>query len=107
MPLSSCARGWISRARDVARRLAEAQGEITINDVREVCPPPDGADPRIMGSVFLKRDFVRVGFAASSRDACHGRPIGVFKPRGAGDVSRPGTLFIPPIMAATPGISPW
>jgi len=50
--------------------------------VRAVCPPPEGADPRIMGSVFLKRDFVRVGFAASKRDACHGRMIGVFLLRG-------------------------
>jgi hypothetical protein len=73
---------WLSVARDAARRLAAEQGNITINDVRAVCPPPDGADPRIMGGVFLTRDFERVGFAASSRDACHGRTIGVFRPRG-------------------------
>jgi len=58
------------------------QGDITINDVRAVCPPPDDADPRIMGSVFLKRDFVRVDYRASARDACHGRTIGVFRLRG-------------------------
>ena len=73
---------WLSRAREAARLLAAEKGAITINDVRGVCPPPEGADPRIMGSVFLKRDFERVGFAASSRDACHGRTIGVFKLRG-------------------------
>jgi hypothetical protein len=73
---------WLSLARSAARRLAAERGEITINDVRALCPPPEGADPRIMGSVFLKRDFVRVDYRASSRDACHGRPIGVFRLRG-------------------------
>ena len=83
LPLFEAARGpWISKARDAARRLAAEKGEITVNDVRAVCPPPDDADPRIMGSVFLKREFVRVGFKASSRDACHGRMIGVFRLRG-------------------------
>jgi hypothetical protein len=73
---------WLSHARDAARRLAAEKGEITVNDVRGVCPPPEGADPRIMGSVFLKREFERVGFRPSSRDACHGRTIGVFRLRG-------------------------
>jgi hypothetical protein len=75
---------WIFKARDAARRLATERGQITINDVRGVCPPPEDADPRIMGAVFLKREFERVGFAASSRDACHHRTIGVFKLRGGG-----------------------
>jgi hypothetical protein len=83
-PLPEAGRGeWIAQARAQARRIAAEKGQVTINDVRDVCPPPDGADPRIMGSVFVKRDFVRVGFAASGREACHGRPIGVFKLRGA------------------------
>jgi hypothetical protein len=93
LPLFEAARGdWISRARDAARRLAQAQGEITINDVRALCPPPEGADPRIMGSVFLKRDFERVGFKPSTRDACHGRMIGVFRLR-AGASARAGATI--------------
>ena len=72
---------WIERARDAARNLAAENGEVTINDVRDLCPPPEGADPRIMGSVFLSRDFVRVDFRKSGRAACHGRMIGVFRLR--------------------------
>jgi len=70
---------WLELARGHARRIAREQGEVTIDQVRSVCPPPDGCDPRIMGSVFSRRDFERVDFRASRREACHGRPIGVFR----------------------------
>jgi hypothetical protein len=73
--------GWIARARAAARNIAAGKGEITIDDVRAVCPPPDGVDPRIMGAVFQKNQFVRVGIAVSERRACHGRMIGVFRLR--------------------------
>lgn len=72
---------WLEMARAHARRIAHDKGEVTIDDVRAHCPPPEDCDPRIMGSVFLARDFERVDFRASARAACHGRPIGVFKLR--------------------------
>lgn len=75
---------WLEVARSHARRIALEQGEVTIDDVRHICPPPEDCDPRIMGSVFLTRDFERVDFRASGRKACHGRPIGVFRLRGNG-----------------------
>lgn len=74
---------WIGEARRAARRIASEHGAVTINDVREICPPPDEADPRIMGSVLKKDEFVRVGFQVSSRRSCHGRMIGVFRLKGA------------------------
>jgi hypothetical protein len=81
---------WLEAARMHARRIAREQGDVTIDDVRRVCPPPDGCDPRIMGSVFLRKDFQRVDFRASSRQACHGRPIGVFRLKGNGVQAIPG-----------------
>ena len=74
---------WIAQARLAARRIACEEGAVTINDVREVCPPPEEADPRIMGAVFNGGEFVRVGFEVSSRRSCHGRMIGVFRLKGA------------------------
>ncbi len=74
---------WVAQARIAARHIAVEKGEVTINDVREVCPPPEDADPRILGAVFQKNEFVRVGFAVSDRRACHGRMIGVFRLKGA------------------------
>ena len=63
-------------------QIAREKGEVTIDDVRSLCPPPADADPRIMGSVFLIPDFERVGYRNSGRAACHGRTIGVFRLRG-------------------------
>jgi hypothetical protein len=84
LPLFEARRGdWIARARAVARAIAAERGQVTIDEVRALCPPPEGADPRIMGSVFAKGGFERIGFTASKRDACHGRMIGVFKLRDA------------------------
>jgi hypothetical protein len=72
---------WLDLARAHARRIAREQGEVTIDDVRAHCPPPEGCDPRIMGSVFSQREFERFDFRSSRRQACHGRPIGVFRLR--------------------------
>jgi hypothetical protein len=79
---------WLKRARAAAESLAAARpAGITINDVREVCPPPRSVDPRVMGAVFTPKRWERCGFTLSDRLACHGRPIGVFRPR----VSTKGT----------------
>ncbi len=77
-PCASLHQDWIARARAHARRIAGERGRVTINDVRMVCPPPDDADPRIMGAVFSRAEFTRVGFQVSHRKSCHGRHIGVF-----------------------------
>lgn len=74
--------GWINEARIVAERLARDRGAVTIDDVREACPPPDGVDPRVMGAVMRPPVFEACGFVLSSRAECHRRPIRVFKLRG-------------------------
>lgn len=71
---------YLDAARDAARRLLEVRQSITINDVRDVCPPPSGIDPRVMGAVLRHRDFEPTGeFVLSSRRACHARPIRRFR----------------------------
>ena len=69
---------WLQEARGCAYVLARQFGTVTINDVRTHCPPPDWADPRILGSVFKTPDFTRIGYRPSKRRSCHGRPIGIF-----------------------------
>lgn len=72
--------GYLWMARDAARKLLETHEAITINQVREVCPPPSDLDPRVMGAVFRHRDFEATGeFVLSSRELCHRRPIQRFR----------------------------
>lgn len=67
---------YLTLARDAARKLLSERPSITINDVREVCPPPADIDPRVMGAVFRHADFEATGeFVLSSRTTCHRRPI--------------------------------
>ena len=71
---------YLSLARDAARKLLSERDSITINDVRDICPPPSDIDPRVMGAVFRHADFEATGeFVLSSRNTCHRRPIQKFK----------------------------
>lgn len=85
LPLQEETHGpWIEKARVVARQLARERGAVTIDDVREVCPPPAGVDGRVMGAVFRPRkDWECVDYRKSWRRECHGRPVGIFVLRRA------------------------
>lgn len=72
---------WLASARALALRLAADGREITIDDVRAHVPPPENADPRVMGAVFKRGAWQCVGYRRSTRPECHGRPVGVFKRR--------------------------
>lgn len=69
---------WLAEARGAARQLAQRNTEITIDDVRAVCPPPDSVDGRVMGGVFTRKEWECIGYKRSERKTCHGRPIGIF-----------------------------
>lgn len=74
---------WLKLARVTAHYLAKRDGKTNINEVRKECPPPPGVDSRILGAVFNRKDFVRVGFVNSDRKTCHGRIIAEFALRDA------------------------
>lgn len=74
---------WLERARAEARLIGTRQREVTINDVRAVCPPPAGVDPRVMGAVFLRSEWELLRHQRSQRAACHNRPVGVFRLKGS------------------------
>lgn len=72
---------YLVRARKAAFDLwREKLKPLTIDDVREVCPPPANFDPRVMGAVFNKTYWVPVGFTTSNRRVAHGRAIRQFVP---------------------------
>lgn len=82
LPLFQERRGdYLALARAAARMLAHKNGTVTVDDVRAICPPPDGVDGRVCGAIFAGREFERVGFVNSQRKTCHGRPLSVFQLR--------------------------
>lgn len=72
---------YLQKARESARELLKHRNYVTIDDVREVCPPPQDVDPRVMGAVFKQVDFESVGWVHSTRRECHKRPIQRFRLR--------------------------
>lgn len=70
--------GWLENARLYAALLGMNGLEVTIDDVRDGCPPPENIDPRVMGAVFTRKHWVLIRRTRSKRRACHNRPIGVF-----------------------------
>ena len=71
---------WLMQARDLAYRIALADGEVTADDLHKHLPIPDGVDRRIVGSVFNGMQCIR--YQKSKRKQCHFRPIGVFTIKG-------------------------
>lgn len=71
---------WLAQARAVAWSLANKYGTVTIDQVRDHCPPPDSVDPRVMGAVFRTAEFESTGqHIKSARRTCHNRPVAVFR----------------------------
>lgn len=76
---------YLAHARRIAAELGRDGRRITIDEVREKAPPPKGLDPRVCGAVFLRSDWVKVGYANSGRRTCHGRAVAIFRRREAGE----------------------
>ena len=82
LPLYEARRtAWLKRARDAARVLGANGRSVTIEDLRRVCEPTPGDDPRVMGAVFLRTEWENCGYVKGSRAESHGRPIAEFKLR--------------------------
>src|SRR3990167_8881839 len=72
---------WLASARDVARQVCREQGFVTADDVRARLPIPPQYDGRVMGAVFSKSMFRKIGYQATMIPTSHSRPIAVFKVR--------------------------
>lgn len=72
---------YLASARLIARSLyLQHKRPISVDDVRAHYPPPDDFDPRLMGAIFRKPHWIKVGFINSKRRECHGRPVSTFIP---------------------------
>ena len=80
LPLFEVSReAWLAEARAVARGLGVGGVLVTIDEVRAILPPPAGIDPRVMGAVFKRSEWVLDHYVSSKRVTCHKRPIGAFR----------------------------
>jgi hypothetical protein len=73
---------WLTDARAVAHKLGKARPFVTIDMVRDIFPPPSDVDPRVMGAVFTKTEWERIGYTSGNRKVSHARPISKFRLRG-------------------------
>tara|TARA_B100000287_G_scaffold216098_1_gene203902 strand:- start:3859 stop:4248 length:390 start_codon:yes stop_codon:yes gene_type:complete len=69
---------WIEEARVVAKRIAQNNGEVTIEDVLAELPLPDDCDARIVGGVFKHPSFVRTGNRVLRAKDRRYKTVGVF-----------------------------
>lgn len=75
---------WVTDAQTWALNHAMMNGTVTSDDVRDNCPLPEGADPRILGAVFrngINRRLHKVGYTESRSPRAHARPIPVWSIR--------------------------
>lgn len=77
--LEKVRREYISNARYAAQKLyITTRKPVTVDDVREVCPPPEGVDGRVMGAILREPEWIKSGYVNSSRKISHRRPISQF-----------------------------
>lgn len=82
----SCGReDWIAYARAVAVEVAEANGQVTINDIRERVELPDGFPANVWGAVLRGDAFEPVGFCQATHPSAHARVVRIYKLKGARD----------------------
>jgi len=72
---------FLALARHVAQGIAERQGEVTADDVREILAIPVDVHPNVMGSVFREPRWRRIGWRRSSQPQRHANRVGVWRLR--------------------------
>lgn len=72
---------WLVEARQAIFEVGRSGAYLTIDDVREVCPPPGNG--KVMGAVFQKKYWKIVGYVCSDRRVSHGRRIAVWQLKDA------------------------
>ena len=72
---------FLARARHVAVVIAEKEGEVTADDVRELLPIPANVHHNAMGSVFRESRWKRIGWRKSSQPQRHANRVGIWRLR--------------------------
>jgi hypothetical protein len=73
---------WLACARSVAIEVAEATGQVTINDVRERIELPADFHPNTWGAVLKGNTFEPIGYCQATHPSAHARVVRVYKLKG-------------------------
>ncbi len=73
---------YLAQARKAAKEIWDRTGKpVNVNQVREVCPPPEHVNGQVMGAIFNRGDWEFVRYIKSDRNDAHRRPIAEFRYR--------------------------
>lgn len=70
---------FLALCRKEALRIYLENGQVTIDDVRDVVELPSDIDGRVFGAVFNSKSWERIGYTTTKRPTSHRRPIAIFK----------------------------
>lgn len=73
---------WLAECRTHAEQLALERGTVTVDDVWDANPPPDGVDGRLLGQLFRGDGWKRAGTKQSARGRNATREIVVWQRAG-------------------------
>jgi hypothetical protein len=70
---------YLAHCRDVAERLYNLHGPISIDQVREQCPPPEMFNAKVLGAVFLTEKWQKRGYEPTKIKSSHGRLVAIWE----------------------------
>lgn len=70
---------WVDEAREVAKKLARNNGQVSSDEVLDYYPRPDDVHPNATGSIFREKCWKRIGYKQSERPSAHARVIGIYQ----------------------------
>ena len=69
---------WVADVRRYALYYIRQHGAVTVDNLREAFPLPEGVDARVFGAVLMGKVFKKIGNTKTTRPTSHARPIGIF-----------------------------
>lgn len=72
---------WLEECRALARRISAEKGEVTVDDLWRINPPPERVDGRLLGPVFAGKEWEQIGRRRSERGNNNNRDIAVWRRR--------------------------
>ena len=69
---------FLNYARWWAQKIYKEKGNVSVDDIREKIAIPQGLDGRVLGAVFNRKDWKKVGYQSTRVKTSHARPVGIF-----------------------------